>query len=115
MQHILNPVKRLGIVVALERLERPVGNETQPSDSQSKQPKVGSFQGHPEIKIALFTRQRKNMHAYEWGTRRGLGQAYKNVREQTETGERRDQGNGEPLDEGNSDEEGVDPDEAACK
>ncbi len=49
------------------------------------------------------------------GTRRGLGQAYKNVREQIDTGERRDQGNGEPLDEGNGDEEGVDPDEAACK
>jgi hypothetical protein len=54
MQHILNPVKRLGIVVALERLERPVGNETQASDSQSKQPKVGSFYGHPEGKIALL-------------------------------------------------------------
>ena len=68
-----------------------------------------------KAKSPCFTRQRKNRHAHVSRTRRGLGQAYHNVREETRTDKRSDHGNDEPLDEGNSDEEGVDPDEAACK
>ena len=47
-------MKRLGIEIALERLERPVQHETRDSNNNNEQPEIGGFISEPEVERALI-------------------------------------------------------------